>query len=179
MAQGSNFGSFVPTTNVWDVSQIYQVDVTSPEFKELLVRLYQNVNLIATVLNTKDTGYYDVLEFVNGQIYFPDPALNSTSSTSPSYRQVFRTVVNFGALPNTGSKSVAHNIPDINDGVTFTRIYATASDTTDFDYIPIPYASVSGDDVELSVDATNVTITTASDRTAFNITYVVLEYLKT
>jgi len=59
MANPQQVGSFVPTTNVWDPSEIYSVDVTSPRFKELLVRLYQNVNLIAVVLNTKDSGYYD------------------------------------------------------------------------------------------------------------------------
>jgi hypothetical protein len=40
MAQNVTSGIFVPTTNVWDVSQIYEIDVTSPQFKELLVRLY-------------------------------------------------------------------------------------------------------------------------------------------
>ena len=42
-------GAYVVTTNVWDVSQLYSIDVKSPEFQELLVRLYQNVNNIANV----------------------------------------------------------------------------------------------------------------------------------
>lgn len=173
-----NAGSFVPTTNVWDVARLYEIDVTSPEFKELLIRLYQNVNNIALLLNIKDTGVYNTFEIINGQTYFPDPALNSSTSGTAIARQVYRTTVNFGALPNATTKSVAHNITTT-PKTTFTRIYATASDTTGREYLPIPYASATVTDIiELSVDGTNVTITTGSDRTNFTVCYVVLEYLQ-
>jgi hypothetical protein len=178
MATSAQYGSFVTTTNIWDVQQLYQIDVTSPEFKELLVRLYQNINNIALVLNIKDTGMYNTSEFVNGQVYFSNPANNSSTSANPILRQVYRTVINFGSLPNTGTKSVAHGI-STNAAMTFTRIYAAASDTTGLNYIPIPYASPTAtNNIELSVDATNVNITTGSNRTNFNVTYVVLEYIK-
>ena len=177
MANPSQVGSFVPTTNVWDISELYSVEVTSPRFKELLVRLYQKINLMAIVLNTKDSGYYDQSEFVNGQIWFSDPALDSTSQLTPSVRQVFRTVVNFGALPNAGTKSVAHNIP-ITDAVTFTRIYGVASDTSAHSYIPLPYASTIVDHIELYVDGTNVNVVTLSNRTNYTVCYIVVEYLK-
>ena len=173
-----NASSFIPTTNVWDVASLYQVDVTSPEFKELLVRLYQNINNIALLLNLKDTGLYNTFEIVNGQTYFPSPALNSSTSGTPENRSVYRTTVNFGALPNAATKSVAHNIITT-PKTTFTRIYATASDTIGRFYVPIPYASATLTDViELSVDGTNVNITTGSDRTNFTVCYVVLEYLQ-
>lgn len=177
MAQVSNFGSFVPTTNIWDTSEIYQIDINSTEFRELLVRIYQNINNIAIALNSKDTGIYDNTNaLVNGQVWFPDPTLSSLTTTVPAQRQVFRTVINFGALTNGSTKSVPHNIV-CNSSTTFTRIYATASDTTGFNYIPIPYAGSAGDNVEINVDSTNVNITTNSDRTNFNICYVILEYL--
>lgn len=179
MADATLYGSFIPTTNVWDViERLNEVDVNSPEFKELLVVIYQNINLMALVINTKGTGIYQNQEFVNGQVYFSNPSLSSQTTQLPTERQVWRQVINFGSLPNATSKSVAHNIP-ITPAVTFTRIYATSSDTTNKNYIPIPYASASGtDNIQLDVDATNVTITTASDRTTFTVTYVVLEYLK-
>lgn len=171
-------GSFVPTSYVWDVARLYEIDVNSDEFKELLVRLYQNINAISLSLNIKDTGMYNTSEFVNGQIFFPNPALNSSTSTAPDFRQVYRLVINFGALPNTTSKSVAHGIA-ITPTTTFTRIYATASDTTGNTFIPITYASATLTNVvEISVDATNITITTNSDRTNYNVCYVVLEYLQ-
>lgn len=175
----SSFGAFAPTTNVWDVGEIYAADI-DPNIKEIMVRLYQNLNLMSILLNLKDTGFYDLSEFVNGQLFFPNQtATVTTFDTSDSlYRQVYRTVIDFGALPNTGTKSVAHGIT-ITPQTSFTRIYATASDQTNLAYIPIPYASpVLVNNVELKVDATNVTIITGSNRSSFNVTYVVLEYLQ-
>lgn len=178
VSNSADYGLYVATTNIWDVSQLYSTEVTDPAFKELLVRLYQNVNNIATALNLKDSAYYDLNEFVNGQMFFPNPANSSATTAAPAYRNVYRLIVNFGALPNTATKSVAHGIP-ITSGYTFTRIYATASDTTGLTYIPIPYASpTDANEVELNVDATNVNITTGSNRTNYNVCYVILEYLK-
>ena len=170
-------GSFVPTTNIWDVSEIYTVDMNSDKFRELLVRLYQNLNTISIVLNSKDTGYYVDSEFTNGQLFFPNPSLTSQSSSTPIYRQVIRTVVDFGALPNTGTTSVAHNIGPTT-AYSFTRIYGCASDTTGLNYIPLPYASpTAANAIELKVDGTNVTIITGSNRSNFDTCYVVLEYI--
>lgn len=171
-------GSFVPTTNVWDVEQLQDIDLSSPEFNELLVRLYQNINLISLVLNTKDSGYYNTREFVCGQLLFPNPTANDTDSNANDFRQVIRLVVDFGALPNAASKSVAHGLT-VSATTQFTRIYATATDPVGFNYIPIPYASTTLiNNIELRVDATNVTITTGIDRTAFTEVLVVLEYVQ-
>lgn len=176
MPNQQQFGSFLPTTFVWDVSQIYETDVNSIQFKELLIRLHEFVNLIAVVVNTKDTGLYVLDEFVNGQVWFPNPT--AQTSQSQQTRQVYRTVVNFGQLPGfSSSKSVPHNIP-VNTGFTFTHIYATASDTTGLNYIPLPFIDAGGDIASLSVDSVNVTIATNADFSNFNICYVVLEYIK-
>jgi hypothetical protein len=46
-------------------------------------------------------------------------------------------------------------------------------------YIPLPYASPTlVNNIQLSVDATNVTITTGIDYSAYTVTYVILEYIK-
>lgn len=174
----SNAISFIPTTYIWDVASLYEIEVTSPEFKEFLIRMAFNSNSILQLLNLKDTGVYITNEIINGQKYFPDPALNSSTPGSPIDRQVYRIVINFGPLPNTSTKSVPHTIT-ITPLTTFTRIYATASDTTGNNYIPIPYASATLSNViELSVDGTNVNIITNSDRTNYTTCYVVLEYLQ-
>jgi len=173
-----NTGSFVPTNYIWDIAQLYQVEINSDGFKELMVRLYQNIGLIALVLNTKDSAYYNTSEFINGQLFFPNPANNSSTSAAPDFRQVYRTVVNFGALPNTGTTSVPHKIT-VTPKTTFTRIYGAASNTTGNSYLPLPYASsTAANNIELNVDATNVNITTGSNRSLYTITYVILEYLQ-
>jgi len=177
MANSSEFGLYVPSTYIWDISQLSALDI-DPELKELLVRLYQNINAITISLNIKDSGYYDTNEFVNGQLLFPNPILSSSSSTVPTYRQIYRIVINFGTLPNAGSTSIAHNIP-ISTGYTFTRIYGSASDPVNLEYIPLPYSSPTLiNNIELSVNATNITVTTGSNRSNFTVTYIILEYIK-
>lgn len=176
-------GAFIPTTDVYDTQAIYSLDINSQEFKEFLVRLRQSINNVALSLNIRDAGYYDLQEFINGQLFFPDPALVSSPAAAqlrtPVFRQVYRIAVDFGALPNTATKSVAHNIYNITSEFTFTRIYGCASDTTNLTYIPIPFASpTDSEEIKLDVDATNVNITTGSDRTSYDTTYVILEYLK-
>jgi hypothetical protein len=174
MAQGTDTGSFVPTTFIWDAAELQHLDVTSDRFKELLVRLYQNLNLMQLSLNVKDSAYYDQTEFVNGQSFFPSEDVPSTSTDAINRRQAFRKVINFGALPNTSTKNVAHEI-DITSGYSFTRIYGCASDTTNLVYQPIPNAN---SDIHLRVTSTNVVITTSSNLSSYDTTYVVLEYLK-
>jgi len=175
--QYTNPGLYVDTTQIWDMAQqVQQIDVTSPEFKELLVRLYQNINKISIALNNKDSAIYSQEEFVNGQSF---PALPTTPGASPQQpRQVFRKIVEFGALPNTATKSVAHGIT-VTSGFNFTRIYATSSDKVANSYIPIPYASpTAANNIEINVDSTNVNITTGINRAAYTDTWVILEYLK-
>ncbi len=168
MAQPTN-GAFIPILFDFDVG----INVNSEEFKELQVRLYQYINTMSLAINLRDAAYYPTFEFINGQQWYPNPLINPTT-----YRSVFRKVINFGTLPNTTTKSVAHQIP-INGGYSFTRIYATASDQTNKSYIPIPYASPTlANSIEINVDATNVNITTGSNRTAYTICYVVVEYIK-
>lgn len=173
----TNIGSFIATTNVWDLSQLQDINVNSPEFKELLVRLYQNINNIVLILNTKDTGVYSESEFINGQQYFP-ATITGTNQAS-NYRTVYRKVINFGALPNAGAKTVAHNIA-IDARYSLTRLYASATDPLALSMIPIPFASpVLNENIKLEMTGTNIVITTGINRTAYTICYVVAEYIVT
>jgi hypothetical protein len=117
---------------------------------------------IALRVNERIIGNFYTNEQVAGIEYF--------GNTNQRRRSAYRKVVNFGQLPNAGAKAVAHNLTITSDWK-FTHIYATASDTSGISYIPVPNSFI-------VVDATNVTITTTSDLTAYNECYVVLEYLK-
>ncbi len=168
----NNTGLFVPTTNVWDIQNLEEGKDITPALKELLIRLYQNINTLSLALNLKDSGYYVQQEFLTGQVFFPDADANASG------RQSFRTVVDFGALPNNTTGSMAHGI-DVFNTFIFTRMYGCASDQIAMTYLPIPYASAnSAEVIELSADSTNVYITTTSDLTAYTKTYIILEYVK-
>ena len=168
----NNIGLFVPTTNVWDIQNLEEGKDITPALKELLVRLYQNINAISLALNLKDSGYYVQQEFLTGQVFFPDADNNSNG------RQSFRTVINFGTLPNNTTGSMAHGI-DVFNSFIFTRMYGCTSNQITMSYLPIPYASsATVDIIELFADATNVYVTTNSDLSAYTQTYIILEYVK-
>lgn len=176
-------GLFVPTTEILDLSTLEGNSLSSPQFQQFLVVLSQRINDISLQINLKDTGIYSQQEFVNSQVYFPNPALSSLTAQTPTQRQVFRKVINFidgtvvTSLPNTGTTSVAHGIT-IDANTSFTRIYGAATDPST-SFIPLPYASPTlADNIEVDVDAANVNITTGSNRTNYTLAYIVLEYLK-
>jgi len=171
--------SFLATTQEWDVSELYDIDVRSTDFKDFLVRMYQNLNLIASVTNGKDIGCYDINEINNGQQFFPNPLLDSSTETVPTFRSVYRKVINLGPLSNAaGSITPLHNVP-ITPKVNFTRIYGVANDPVNNDYLPLPYSSANAADViELSVNLTQVIVTVGKDRSMFTTCYAILEYIK-
>jgi len=168
--QQMNTGSYVPTTNVWDIGRLYDVEVTSPEFKELLVRLYQNVNNIALVLNTKCTGYYINEQFVSSKLFF-NPASNDPLKLRPGFIKT----VNTGAL-GAGVTAINHGI-----GVTsmfkWMFISGAATDTVTVVGYPLPFAGAAGNNIEVSVTATQILINNASGVT-FTDSQVTLEYCK-
>lgn len=169
----TSIGSFLRTTRTFSVSEIESLEVNSPEFKRFLVLLSEALNEVFIQTNTKDWGLYDVTEQVNGQTWFPNPSLNSTSTQTPVRRQVYRKVINFGALPNSTSKAVAHGI-DIaayGSNVTFTRMYACGSNPSSA-FIAIPDANST-----MVADGTNVTITTSANYSAYTTTYAIVEYI--
>jgi len=184
MANDTEFGAFLPTTDAYDRSLVEALDVNSPEFKDFIVRLYQTTNNIALAVNIRDAGYYTENEFINGQLWYQNKSLSSKTSQAPEYRQVYRKVVDFGALPDgTGAvtKTIAHGIT-VDSNTTFTRIYGAASRTATADsYIPLPYSSPTlANNILLAADATNVIVTVDAtvDWSAYDVTYVVLEYIK-
>jgi len=148
------------------------------QFRQITSLLFKRV---IDAVNKKEGSLYYPQEFGNFQSYF-------TPGSPYIFRNVYRMVVNFGALPNNTTKSVAHGIAGIHpvsgaSTFSFTHIYATSSNQTNGSeaFIPIPYidtGAVFGSNVGIYVDATNVNITTTADMSAFTITYVVLEYLK-
>lgn len=170
----NDFGLFIPTTTIFDLDRLYEVEVGSEEFKELLVRLYQTVNNIALATNVKTTGYFLNQEFVTGELYF------NVNNDFNNLRPVYCMVVNFGALPAAGTKSVAHGIP-VTSTYSWVQIYATATNPGTPKGIPVPYTSATAiaNNLEINADGTNVNITTGgTDYSAYTTTLVVLKYIK-
>lgn len=145
--------------------------VILPEDPTLLrIILTEKLQRIIEAINDKDIGQYNTQELINGQLYFTDGDPNK-------YRHVFRKVIDFGALPNTGTTNVAHGITWTTN-TRFTRIYGTATDPSTRS-IPLPYVdTTAGSSIELSVDTTNVQVITAANYSGYTTTYIVLEYVQ-
>jgi hypothetical protein len=145
---------------------------------QFMIILTQRINQMSIQLNLKTSGQFPLTEFVDGNTFFPNPALSSTTAQTPTNRQEFIKVIDFGALPNAGIKTVPHGIT-IDANTSFTQIYATATEPNS-QFIPIPFSSPTAliDNIEILVDTTDVIITTAINYSAFTICYVVLKYIK-
>ena len=155
-------------------------NVNSPEFQDYMTQLTQQLNNVQVLLNMKDTGYYDTNEFISGQVYYPIP---DPAGVKPlEWRTVVRKVIDFsgtaGSLPAFGCSAVPHGIP-VTAGYFFTRIYGAAANPTAVTFIELPYASSNSvnDNIEVSVDATNVTICTGADYSGYTNVQIVLEYI--
>ena len=140
------------------------------EYNELL---FERIN---TAVNSKEGALYVPKENATFQNYFGTTA--SVADPAANFRPTYRMVINFGALPNTGTTSVAHGIA-FTTQFQLTRMYGATTDPVNLLYLPLPYASPTlANNISLDADGTNVNIITGSDRTAFTLTTVVLEYTK-
>jgi hypothetical protein len=178
--QQSEPGMFLETTALLDTQSIYQLDIKSDQFKEFLVDLRQMLEKIIYAVNIKDTGYYPLKEFVCGKALFPNPLLNSSTPQTPVWRQVFRQFYLWPTnLPNNATQTLAHDI-NITDEFTFITVHGCANQTVPHKYVDIPYVSADPAPkvIELFADATNINIVTNFDATAYNVTYICLEYIK-
>jgi len=150
-------------------------DTMPDDWDQGKISLVEHLKKISNGVNTREIGYFLDEELLTGKQY---PSVGTVSETSEQYRSSFRMLVDFGTLPNTGTKTVAHNIT-VDANFTLTQLYAAATDPVAFTSLPIPYASnIAGDSISLSMDATNVIITTGSNRTNFTRCYVIIEYLQ-
>ncbi len=167
-----NTGSYVPTTNIWDIGQLYETEVNSPEFKELIVRLYQNINNIAVALNTKSTGYYINQEFVSGKLFF-NPLANPNDPLQ--LRPGFIISINTGAL-GAGIIAINHNIV-VTNTFQWMFISGAATNTSTLVGYPLPFAGAAGNNIEVSITSTQIVINNNSGVTFTN-SQVTLEYCK-
>lgn len=177
--------SLIPTTQVWDTSQVQNAEGVDKPTKELLIRMYQNLANMANAINYKDTGLYGTDELLTGKLYFPKPGLTSESTKTPNMRSVIRKVFNWintngglNTLPNAATDFIVHGIAfDVN--TILINIYGAATDPAAIKLIPLPFVADAGSNIALWADATNIYINTgATDRRNYTIAYIVIEYLK-
>lgn len=136
-------------------------------FLPILDLLYKR---IANSVNTKEGGLYSKTEVAAFMQYY--------TSNPNEFRPVYRKVIDFGALPNAGVKQVAHGLA-VTNTYRWVRIYGAATDPVALTGISLDRSSPTlNENIKVDVDATNVTITTAINYSAYTSSQVVLEYTK-
>lgn len=117
-------------------------------------------------LNAKSSGIYSSTQSPSGkQLYLSSTAYD-----------VLRLTINFGALPNAATKTYAHGI-DFSSGFRLFNLYLAANDTTAQKGFCLQYYSVAAGDIVISINSTNIVVTTLSDYSFYNDCYVIVEFL--
>lgn len=130
--------------------------------------LHKHSDIHASLYGLPNYGSNGQYKRLNKGVWYPfewiDPPMNVGVEyrTTERYigKPVYAKLLNFGALPNSTSKSFAHEISDLNFVV---DIYGSG---------------VAGQDVKVSVDTTNITITSTSNLSSVT-AYPVIKYTKT
>lgn len=148
------------------------ISVNFPEeIDDLRERIDQTYQDIAIAVNSKIGGLYVPQEKITFEQYYD-------TANPQKFRNVYRMVVDVGALPNAGTSSTAHGITFTSSSYV-THVYGAASDTSGMMYIPLPFASPTDNlNISLEVTSTDVIITTDSDYSAYTTCYVVIQYVK-
>lgn len=133
------------------------------QFREKVYEVYQK---IVNAVNSKTGGFYIPLEKGTSERYFE-------KNNTQVFRNVYRMTVIFGPLPNATSKSVAHNIIGWNNLYRLVHAYGAGNDPTDLEAIPIP-----NQNILLTMNSTNVTVTTTTNLSNYTLSTIVLEYTK-
>jgi hypothetical protein len=175
-------GLFLETSNLFDTRTLYDMDPSSIEFKEFLVKLTKTVDRITRALNLKETGIYAETEFVCGNVYPHNPALSLTTPQIATKRNSFRKFyVITTALPNPGITPnplvIPHGIT-IDNNWSLLHIYGATNDQINHLYRPLGYPSTAALPIEIWVDDTNIYIRTLNNCSNYTLTYLCLEYLK-
>ncbi len=166
--------TLLPTTQIYDPSEIMELDVNSEEFKEFIVQLNQTQQDLLVNANLKPGGFYSQTIFLSGNQWYPNP--NDPSNTN---RTSLRLAIPTGALTNSGPViTIAHGIPNVNATNTWVILGGAATNNTSAPWqgIPIPYIGAKGY-VSLDVDATNIYLQCSGNFAAYTTSQVYIEFI--
>lgn len=154
-------------------------DAVPDKWEEARPFIVEQLKKLANAVNIREIGWFLDEELLSGKAFIPGVNAMSNGATSQLYRQVLRKVIDFGALPNAATKSVPHGITfDNNFTLTFLGAYATNPSSRLA--LPIPYVDPNtlANGIQINMSATNINITTGSDRTNYTRCFVTIEYLQ-
>lgn len=154
-------------------------DAVPDKWEDARPFIVEQLKRMSNAINIREIGWFLDEELLSGKSFIPGSENLDNLSTSQVFRQVLRKVIDFGALPAAGTKSVPHGIT-FTDNFTLVQMFAAATDPIALLAFPIVYADplVLANAVALNMDATNVNITVGVNRSAYTRVFVTIEYLQ-
>lgn len=152
------------TQNTFVDSSLYLPD--DPHQQTL--KLTDSLRTYADGINTRTIGQYYFNEINTGSVL--------SSNNPQKNRQLFRKVIDFGALPNSTSKPVHHGLT-ITNTFQFVKMIAVGNNPNATGTTPYAIA-IPDTNSQLQLDPTDVIITTTADYSSYTNCYVILEYAK-
>ena len=146
-------------------------DAIPEEWEQARQMLVERVKKISLAVNNRQIANFVSAEVLSGQKF--------DSSQPQEFRDGFRKVINFGALPNATTKTIAHGIK-FDSNFTLTNLYLSATDPAGFTAFSVQnYSLTAGPSILIRMDATNIIVTTTNDFSAYTRSFVIIEYLLT
>jgi hypothetical protein len=155
-----NFESYVP---------VY--DFIPEEWEEARQAIIEQLKKLANAVNTREIGWFLDEELLSGKQFYP--GVNNVQQ----FRTILRTVIPFGALPNAGTKAVAHNV-DVDENFSLISMWLSATDPVNLVGFSLAYYSIAPGDIKLSYTSTDAVVTTQSDYSLYTTSYIIFEYIK-
>lgn len=140
--------------------------------------LTEQLRRISNGVNIREVGTYVFEQQVTGKQFQPGVTDPANPVTSESFRTIFRKVINFGALPAAGIKSIPHGIT-FDSNFTLIQLWGASTDPTNKLAINLGHAAPAlVNEIQLYMDATNVNVEVGSNRSTFTRTYIVIEFIQ-
>ena len=174
-AGGDNADSGRPTTLDIDTSRIVRAGTTTHGKRKAVYVYIKAVDGVD--ISDEGTFLVTVKNFVDEKLARAESYSAEEQWTGGYWidgKKIYRKVVDCGALPNNTTKTVAHNIANIDWVVKYNGM---ASDGNEWLQLPASYYSNSA--IGLSVNYTNISLRPYTNRTTYTTTLVTIEYTKT
>ena len=146
------------------------------EFEQMLIRLNTYLTQMSIFINQREVANYPLTEIQTGQRWFSEQPQSVVNPQNSTFRSGFRQTYIVGAIVANTTLAIPHNIQNL---VLITHWSGSVITEID-DFRPIPYASTTNVNIQMSLaaDTTNIYIGVGSGAPNVVSGIVTLEYLR-
>jgi hypothetical protein len=141
-------------------------DVVPEKWDDARPFIVEQLKKVSNAINIREIGWFLDEELLSGKAFIPGLNNIMDGGSSQVFRQIFRKVVDCGAL-TSGVKNVPHGIT-FDNNFTLIQLWVSATNSTTFQAITM------SDPQNVDMDATNININSPA---VYDRSFAVIEYL--